>query len=54
MDLGLGGGALFMFEELESLLEEVESFCGEFEPAKEKLAISLTMGDFLSKEEEGV
>ena len=41
----LGGGALLILEELESLLEEVESFCGELEPVEEKLAISLIKGD---------
>jgi len=46
MGLGLGGGALLIFEELESLLEEVESFYGELELAEENLAISLIMGDF--------
>ena len=45
MGSGLGGGALLIFEELESLLEEVESFYGELELAEENLAISLIMGD---------
>ena len=44
----LGGGALLILEEFESLLEEVESFCGELELVEGKLAISLTMGDFFS------
>ena len=46
MGSGLGGGALLIFEVLKSLLEEVMLFCGELEPTEEKLAISLTIGDF--------
>ena len=46
MGLGLDSGALLIFEELESLLEEVESFYGELELTEENLAISLIMGDF--------
>ena len=46
MGSGLGGGALLIFEVLKSLLKEVMLFCGELEPTEEKLAISLTIGDF--------
>ena len=46
MGSGLGGSALLIFEELESLLKEVESFYGELELAEENLAISLIMADF--------
>ena len=46
MGSGLGGGALLIFKELESLLKEVESFFGELELAEENLAISLIIGDF--------
>ena len=46
MGSGLDGGALLIFEVLKSLLEEVMLFCGELEPTEEKLAISLTIGDF--------
>ena len=46
MGSGLGDSALLIFEELESLLKEVESFYGELELAEENLAISLIMADF--------
>ena len=44
-----GGGALLLLEEPELSLEELEMPLAELEPAKERLAISLTMGDFLFK-----
>ena len=49
MDLGLGGGALLLLEEPESSLEEIELPLGKLKPMEERLAILLTMGDFLSE-----
>ena len=47
MDSGLDSGALLILEEPESSLEELELTLGELEPVEERLAILLTMRDFL-------